>query len=408
MVCCTGLRRTNHGLTMALNKYKLAIDELHPQVMELKQMKHLNQQLENEIARMTELQSSDVLILTNEMKRLRSQQYINVENETFAIECRMALDDCLLRQQEVKNSRNVQWNTISKLKNAISSLHEDCTMHEECARESMIRETTGAKQLSNARNELSGVLRMHSALEDECDERKRKSIRLGNDLKDVEKERDHLQERLLVVEHRMTELLASTSQTLKDTTNDLKNVFQQEMEEQKILLREQIESNEKMRLTMKKIRKSSVTAAAKKSGELSLKINQALEKTEKELRATVGKLVAAEEASETAFTCMTCLEIMTKPVTCIPCGHSYCETCLSSSIPSYGRYEQKESGNRGKVGHCPECAAGGASGASSKKTEYYIENQLLENLCARYVFRKQAIASLKNMTQALSKKVRER
>ena len=54
--------------------------------------------------------------------------------------------------------------------------------------------------------------------------------------------------------------------------------------------------------------------------------------------------------------------------------------------------EKKNSG--GKC--CPEC---------NKKVEYYIENQLLENLCARYVFRKQAISSLKNMCEGMSKQI---
>ena len=51
---------------------------------------------------------------------------------------------------------------------------------------------------------------------------------------------------------------------------------------------------------------------------------------------------------------------------------------------------------------CPEC-----QGVEKDRTEYYIENQLLENLCARYIFRKQAISSLKNMTNALSKQTGE-
>jgi hypothetical protein len=51
-----------------------------------------------------------------------------------------------------------------------------------------------------------------------------------------------------------------------------------------------------------------------------------LQKREKELQATVAKLVVSEEATETSFTCFSCVQVFTKPVTCIPCGHSYCES----------------------------------------------------------------------------------
>ena len=105
-----------------------------------------------------------------------------------------------------------------------------------------------------------------------------------------------------------------------------------------------------------------------------------------------------QEASETAFTCMECMEIMKKPVTCIPCGHSYCEGCLRGGAVSYElRGGEGKSGEKNSGGECcPEC---------KKKVEYYIENQLLENLCARYVFRKQAISSLKNMCEGMSKQI---
>tara|TARA_B110000008_G_C16766517_1_gene482808 strand:+ start:184 stop:762 length:579 start_codon:yes stop_codon:yes gene_type:complete len=166
---------------------------------------------------------------------------------------------------------------------------------------------------------------------------------------------------------------------------------------------EMCEKNEVLKKTMSRVRKNSVTQTAKKAGEIGMRVKEALAKTERELRATVSKLVAAEEASETAFTCMTCLDIMKRPVTCIPCGHSFCEKCLNTNNFNIGKYGDAapSTTNSTAANSCPECN----SSSDGMKTEYYIENQLLENLCARYVFRKQAISSLKNMTKALSSQV---
>ena len=91
-----------------------------------------------------------------------------------------------------------------------------------------------------------------------------------------------------------------------------------------------------------------------------------------ELQATVAKLIVNEEASEASFTCFACLAVFTKPVTCIPCGHSYCLGCI----------EQTHT--------CSQCRP-------AVKVTYYA-NELLEELCSRFVFRKQALQTLKDMT----------
>ena len=63
------------------------MDELHPKVIQLKIVERDNERLINEIQRLTQLQSSDFLILTTEMERLRNRQAGNVENEEFGTKC---------------------------------------------------------------------------------------------------------------------------------------------------------------------------------------------------------------------------------------------------------------------------------------------------------------------------------
>lgn len=70
---------------------------------------------------------------------------------------------------------------------------------------------------------------------------------------------------------------------------------------------------------------------APRPGALSTSDIARLAKREAELQATVAKLVVNEDASEASFTCFSCVGIFTKPVTCIPCGHSYCLACIEKT-----------------------------------------------------------------------------
>lgn len=102
---------------------------------------------------------------------------------------------------------------------------------------------------------------------------------------------------------------------------------------------------------------------------------EALKIKEKELEVTFAKLVVAEDGSEFSFTCTTCLNIFRDAVTCTPCGHSYCRTCLE------------------EAGTCRQCEEGEGS-----MPEFYV-NSLLDDLSSRYVFRKQALKALKSLVQ---------
>eukprot|EP00798_Chlamydomonas_sp_ICE-L_P022861 gene22861-30034_t len=49
----------------------------------------------------------------------------------------------------------------------------------------------------------------------------------------------------------------------------------------------------------------------------------------KDLRHTINKIIHVEESLATNCTCMLCMDVFTNPVTCNPCGHTYCKACFS-------------------------------------------------------------------------------
>lgn len=72
-------------------------------------------------------------------------------------------------------------------------------------------------------------------------------------------------------------------------------------------------------------------------------------------------MLHAEEALESTFSCMRCMNVFDAPVTCSPCGHTFCRGCAG------------EDG-----GECHEC--GGQIAA-------LVENDLLSNACAKYEYK---------------------
>eukprot|EP00163_Fabomonas_tropica_P010008 TRINITY_DN1997_c0_g3_i2.p1 TRINITY_DN1997_c0_g3~~TRINITY_DN1997_c0_g3_i2.p1 ORF type:complete len:505 (+),score=141.24 TRINITY_DN1997_c0_g3_i2:285-1799(+) len=107
---------------------------------------------------------------------------------------------------------------------------------------------------------------------------------------------------------------------------------------------------------------------------------QALGRKEREMHITIDKLLNAEEALESAFTCLNCFQLFDKAVTCIPCGHSFCGHCA----------DQLKSATETQA-WCPECPTTDVSHA--------MPNVMLDNLVGKFVYKKQALQALKEMTQ---------
>ncbi|KAK9824116.1 hypothetical protein WJX72_007872 [[Myrmecia] bisecta] len=89
----------------------------------------------------------------------------------------------------------------------------------------------------------------------------------------------------------------------------------------------------------------------------------ALSEQEQQLRATVSKLVHVEAAQEGLYTCMVCMAIFKHPVTCQPCGHTYCQACLLRS----GTPDNPV---------CVEC--------NGAKVDTWVENMALDGLCSKH------------------------
>lgn len=111
-----------------------------------------------------------------------------------------------------------------------------------------------------------------------------------------------------------------------------------------------------------------------------------LRKTQEALEKTVSSLVEAETASESAFTCLQCMQPFISPMTLVPCGHTYCSSCLA------GLGDAAEPGTI----TCKQCAA-----ATAHETDGVFPNQTLADLTARFTFRQQTLASMASMCLSL-------
>ena len=73
-----------------------------------------------------------------------------------------------------------------------------------------------------------------------------------------------------------------------------------------------------------------------------------------------NKMFVAEQACEPSFKCTICKDLFVDPITCQPCGHSYCSKCIKR-----------------KDNMCPEC----------KVKVKYFGNEILENLTNKFKMR---------------------
>jgi hypothetical protein len=99
-----------------------------------------------------------------------------------------------------------------------------------------------------------------------------------------------------------------------------------------------------------------------------------LKKRQVHLHNVIDKLLKTEEATESTLTCMSCMNLFTKPCVCSPCGHAYCEKCWDEHVQS----------SKGVV-ECMEC---------NKKVSGTTRCEILEVLAQKSMFRKQQLETL--------------
>lgn len=122
------------------------------------------------------------------------------------------------------------------------------------------------------------------------------------------------------------------------------------------------------------------------------------------VQQSIQRIVAAEEASESTYSCLLCLELFTKPRTCVPCGHTFCEACFlnhpkNRKIAAGMNATQwigasptaklaAPSVEAGTPFYCPECRLHNATGV--------VETRSLSDLRAKFGYKRQALQDILN------------
>lgn len=98
---------------------------------------------------------------------------------------------------------------------------------------------------------------------------------------------------------------------------------------------------------------------------------------------TVKKILAAEEACESGYSCQSCLELMRDPVVLAPCGHGFCRTCYNSANASRKPPTDRAGDSRS---YCPECKTHSVTCA--------VPSASLDLLSSKFAFRCNALREL--------------
>lgn len=125
---------------------------------------------------------------------------------------------------------------------------------------------------------------------------------------------------------------------------------------------------------------------------------QNVEKMHKVALSSVQCLIVAEEASESSYSCPLCLQLFRHPLTCSPCGHTFCEVCIHEhpknmhhrrrpSPPGSPLANKEVCADEAMLGYyCPECRAHTVSSL--------LHSTTLDTLSSKFEYRKKVLRDI--------------
>eukprot|EP00877_Chromochloris_zofingiensis_P000285 jgi/Chrzof1/10257/Cz04g34150.t1 len=123
---------------------------------------------------------------------------------------------------------------------------------------------------------------------------------------------------------------------------------------------------------------------------------------EREIASTLAKLLHAEESLASNYTCLACLSIFKDPVTCIPCGHNYCRSCLIAAGGKCQECGQGSSSSDGAVDTTAYSRSISSSSGSSQAVVRYVPAHDLDRLCSKFEYKLSALQSMHRVFQRRS------
>ncbi|KAL0481767.1 hypothetical protein AKO1_012433 [Acrasis kona] len=367
---------TIQGLESQLHDYKLLMDTSQNKNMDQQKASlEATNQLRMELTRSQEHSST----LNQTIKDLnKANQQLKSKNNDLSSQCNnldLELHRINTQYEITKQELNQHLNETNTLKSKQLSNIE--TVHQEYKKQlnelknkhstqiQLLHDTHDEKlhtitiQFQQSQHALTTSQAQHSSLTQQLSQ-------LQNDL---DLTRSQLQEKnqLLESSHDVNEKLSATQGQLLHLQS-----INEKMENENQALGQQLRECNEMLVTLK----ANGDKAEKEVSRLeqvekeSVEMVESLKKREKHLQSTLIKLVKTEHATQTALTCMRCMNLFNDPVVCSPCGHAYCKECVED------------------VQKCPNC---------SRKTMDKVSCQILEVLAHKCEYRKTTLESLLNV-----------
>eukprot|EP00164_Ancoracysta_twista_P023288 GFYU01043482.1.p1 GENE.GFYU01043482.1~~GFYU01043482.1.p1 ORF type:complete len:154 (+),score=1.97 GFYU01043482.1:1-462(+) len=99
----------------------------------------------------------------------------------------------------------------------------------------------------------------------------------------------------------------------------------------------------------------------------------------------VESLQAIEDACESGYSCQACLQVLSDPLTCAPCGHCFCRKCLEDANKRH-----MSTSSRTAL-YCPEC--------DMPHITYAIPSRQLDLLASKFEYRKKILSGLEGLIE---------